>query len=130
MVPLSVEIVASYGAIGLATGRYDMPIAVCSTLALGLSVDFAIHFLERVRVRFHETRDLADAVAYVFGAPGLAIVRNAIVISLGFLPLVFSTLTPYVTVGFLFAGLMIAGAVATLFVLPALLRVLGARALA
>ncbi|MEK7348641.1 MAG: efflux RND transporter permease subunit, partial [Candidatus Eisenbacteria bacterium] len=107
MVPLSVEIVASYGAIGLATGRYDMPIAVCSTLALGLSVDFAIHFLERVRVRFRETRDLADAVAYVFGAPGLAIVRNAIVISLGFLPLVVSTLTPYVTVGLLFAGLMI-----------------------
>ncbi len=130
MVPLSVEIVAAYGAIGLTTGRYDMPIAVCSTLALGLSVDFAIHFLERVRIRFHETRDLADAVGYVYGAPGLAIVRNAIVISLGFLPLVISTLTPYVTVGFLFAGLMIAGAVATLFVLPALLRVLGARALA
>jgi predicted RND superfamily exporter protein len=130
MVPLSVEIVASYGVIGLATGRYDMPIAVCSTLALGLSVDFAIHFLERVRNRWHETRDLPDAVAYVFGAPGLAIVRNAIVISLGFLPLVASTLTPYVTVGLLFAGLMIAGAIATLFVLPALLRVLGARVLA
>ena len=71
-----------------------------------------------------------DAVAYLFGAPGLAIVRNAIVISLGFLPLVVSTLTPYVTVGCLFAGLMIAGAIATLFVLPALLRVLGPRALA
>ncbi len=130
MVPLSVEIVASYGAIGLATGRYDMPIAVCSTLALGLSVDFAIHFLERVRNRWHETRDLPGSISYLFGPPGLAIVRNAIVISLGFLPLVVSTLTPYVTVGLLFAGLMIAGAIATLFLLPALLRVLGARALA
>lgn len=130
MVPLTVEIVAAYGSIGLATGRYDMPIAVCSSLALGLSVDFAIHFLERVRNRWRETGDLADAVAYTFGTPGLAIVRNAIVISLGFLPLVVSTLTPYVTVGLLFAGLMIAGAIATLFLLPALLRILGPRALA
>ena len=130
MVPLSVEIVAAYGAIGLASGRFDMPIAVCSTLALGLSVDFAIHFLERVRNRWRETRDLDEAVAHVFGTPGLAIVRNAVVISMGFLPLVLSNLTPYVTVGLLFAGLMIAGAIATLFVLPALLRVLGPRVLA
>lgn len=130
MVPLSVEIVAAYGAIGLASGRFDMPIAVCSTLALGLSVDFAIHFLERVRNRWRETRDLDESVAYVYGAPGLAIVRNAVVISMGFLPLVLSNLTPYVTVGLLFAGLMIAGAIATLFVLPALLRVLGPRVLA
>ncbi|HET9951629.1 MAG TPA: outer membrane lipoprotein-sorting protein [Candidatus Eisenbacteria bacterium] len=130
MVPLSVEIVASYGAIGLVSGRYDMPIAVCSSLALGLSVDFAIHFFERVRHRWDETRDMAASVAYVFGAPGLAIVRNAIVISLGFLPLVVSTLTPYVTVGLLFAGLMIAGALATLFLLPAILRLLGDRVFA
>ena len=130
MVPLSVEIVASYGAIGLVSGRYDMPIAVCSSLALGLSVDFAIHFFERVRHRWDETHDVAASVAHVFGAPGLAIVRNAIVISLGFLPLVISTLTPYVTVGLLFAGLMIAGALATLFLLPALLRLLGERVFA
>jgi predicted RND superfamily exporter protein len=130
MVPLSVEIVASYGAIGLVSGRYDMPIAVCSSLALGLSVDFAIHFFERVRHRWDETEDIAASVAYVFGAPGLAIVRNAIVISLGFLPLVISTLTPYVTVGLLFAGLMIAGALATLFLLPAILRLVGDRVFA
>ena len=130
MVPLSVEIVASYGAIGLVSGRYDMPIAVCSSLALGLSVDFAIHFFERVRHRWDETEDIAASVAYVFGAPGLAIVRNAIVISLGFLPLVVSTLTPYVTVGLLFAGLMIAGALATLFLLPAILRLVGERVFA
>jgi predicted RND superfamily exporter protein len=130
MVPLSAAIVALYGAIGLTSGRYDMPIAVCSSLSLGLSVDFAIHFFERVRRRWAETRDVGDAVAHLFGAPGLAIARNAIVISLGFLPLLISTLTPYVTVGLLFAGLMIAGALATLVLLPALLRVLGARAFA
>jgi predicted RND superfamily exporter protein len=129
MVPLSVGIVAAYGAIGFATGRYDMPIAVCTSLALGLSVDFAIHFLERFRSRWHETRNLEEANAYVSGEPSLAIARNAIVISIGFLPLVISTLTPYVTVGLFFAGLMITGAIATLLLLPAILRSAGERIL-
>ncbi|MGE5177255.1 MAG: efflux RND transporter permease subunit, partial [Hyphomicrobiales bacterium] len=129
MLPLTVAISVAYGAIGLLGKAYDMPIAVCSSLSLGLAVDFAIHFLERFRARWRESGDLEDANRHVFGAPGVAIARNAIVISLGFLPLVVSSLTPYITVGLFFATLMIAGALATLFVLPAMLRVAGPGAL-
>jgi len=129
MVPLSVAIVSAYGLVGLAGHRYDMPIAICSSLSLGLGIDFAIHFLEQYRARWRETRSLGDANEHVFGAPGLAITRNAVIISLGFLPLVVSSLTPYVTVGLFFAALMISAALATLFLLPALLRVAGERIL-
>jgi predicted RND superfamily exporter protein len=104
-----------------------MPIAVCSSLSLGLAIDFAIHFLERFRFHYRRTRDAAAANAAVFGGPGRAIARNAIVISVGFLPLLFSTLTPYVTVSLFFASLMIASALATLFLLPAMMRFLAAR---
>ena len=45
MVPLTVTIGLIYGVIGLIGKDYDMPVAVLSSLSLGLSVDYAIHFL-------------------------------------------------------------------------------------
>jgi predicted RND superfamily exporter protein len=65
----------------------------------------------------------------MFGEPGRAIARNAIVISLGFLPLVSSSLGPYVTVGFFFALLMAFSTVSTLLILPAAMHIVGPRIL-
>ncbi len=129
MVPLSVAILVSYGIVGLSGKDYDMPIAVCSSLSLGVAIEFSIHYLERFRWRWRQTRDLEATNEHMAGAPGRAILRNALVISLGFLPLVASTLTPYVTVSLFFAALMLAGALATLFILPAALRIVGPRIL-
>ncbi len=129
MVPLSAAIVLSYGLVGWVGKDYDMPIAVCSSLSLGLGIDFAIHYLQRFRGRYREVKDLEEAGRYMFGEPGRAIARNAIVISLGFLPLIASTLTPYVTVGTFFALLMAFSTLATLFILPAALRIAGPRIL-
>ncbi len=47
--PVLWTILIVYGAIGLIGKDYDMPIAVLSTLVLGIGVDFAIHFVERFR---------------------------------------------------------------------------------
>jgi predicted RND superfamily exporter protein len=122
MLPLTFSLVLSYGALGWVGKDYDMPIAVCSSLALGLSIDFAIHFVQRFRRKYAESGDLNVTNAYMFGEPGRAIVRNAIVIVVGFLPLALATLTPYVTVGVFFAVLMAISALTTLLLLPAVLR--------
>jgi predicted RND superfamily exporter protein len=127
MVPLTFAIAVSYGIVGWVGKDYDMPIAVCSSLALGLSVDFAIHFVQRYREQWARLGDAQQVADYMFGAPGRAIARNAVVIVVGFLPLVLATLTPYVTVGLFFAVLMSTSAVATLLLLPALMKHLGPR---
>ena len=88
-------------------------------------MDFAIHFLTKFREFARQPGGLAPANQAVFGETARAIWRNAIVITLTFLPLVFATLTPYVTVGLFFAALMIFSAVATLLFLPALIVVFG-----
>jgi predicted RND superfamily exporter protein len=129
MVPLSVSILLSYGLVGWLGKDYDMPIAVCSSLSLGLGIDFAIHFLQRFRSHYAESKNLEETNQYMFGEPGRAIARNAVVISLGFLPLVLSSLTPYVTVGLFFALLMAFSTISTLFLLPAALRIVGPRIL-
>lgn len=125
MVPLTVTIGGVYGIIGWAGKDYDMPIAVLSSLTLGLSIDFAIHFIQRMRSLMRQTGTFRDAAAKIFEEPARAIARNAIVIAIGFTPLFFAPLVPYITVGAFMAAIMALSAVSTLILLPALIGVAG-----
>jgi len=127
MLPLSFAIVLSYGLVGLVGRDYDMPIAVCSSLAIGLAVDFAIHFLQRYRAQLSVNPDRVAANDYMFSEPGRAITRNALVVILGFLPLLISNLTPYKTVGLFFALLMTISVIVTLAMLPGIAWYMGHR---
>ncbi len=121
MLPLSLTIIGVYGLIGWVGKDYDMPIAVLSALTLGLSVDFAIHFIERLRALRAVHGPDGTAERALFEEPARAIARNALVIALGFTPLLFSPLVPYVTVGVFMAAIMIISALATLLLLPAVI---------
>ena len=125
MLPLTFAIISSYGLIGFMGKDYDMPIAVCSSLSLGMAIDFAIHFLQRYREGYRKYKDVEAVNAYIFGEPARAITRNAIVITFGFLPLLGATLTPYVTVGAFFATLMMFSFLTTIVLLPAIMRLWG-----
>lgn len=122
MVPLSVSIGVIYGVIGLIGKAYDMPIAVLSSLTIGLSVDFAIHFIERSRETYRQTGDFALTMRMMFGEPARAISRNAIVIAIGFTPLLAAPLVPYNTVGIFLASIMAASALASIILLPAIMK--------
>ncbi|MCU0856907.1 MAG: efflux RND transporter permease subunit, partial [Pontiellaceae bacterium] len=124
MIPLSLTIVFIYGLLGWTGKDYDMPVAVLSSLTLGLSVDFAIHFLERARELQKALGGWAEAIKEMFKEPAMAISRNAITISVGFLPLLFAPLTPYRTVGFFLAAIMLVSWLATIFILAALVTAL------
>ncbi len=119
MLPLSITIVFVYGLIGWVGKDYDMPIAVLSALSLGLSVDFAIHFIQRLRSLNERTGSFNESARLLFEEPARAISRNALVIALGFTPLFLAPLMPYVTVGAFMASIMAFSSVATLILLPA-----------
>jgi predicted RND superfamily exporter protein len=124
MLPLSITIMAIYAAIGFVGKPYDMPVAVLSSLTLGLSIDFAIHFIQRSKYIYKRTGDFWKTYHEMFEGLGRAIARNVLVIAVGFVPMFFSSLVPYVTVGsFFFAIMMVSGAV-TMFLLPSIFIVL------
>lgn len=124
MLPLTLTIVAIYGALGLVGKPYDMPVAVLSSLALGLAIDFAIHYLVRAREYRRQYGSWPEANAAIFGEPARAITRNIIVVALGFTPLLVAPLTPYQTVGMLLASILLLSGVATLVLMPALVRLM------
>ncbi len=121
MVPLTMTIIMIYGLIGLIGKDYDMPVAVLSSLSLGLAVDYAIHFLARSRALREEHQSWRETAAAVFGEPAQSITRNVIVIGVGFLPLLAAPLVPYKTVGVFISAILVLAGVATLIILPALI---------
>ena len=122
MVPLTISIAAIYGIIGFIGKDYDMPIAVLSSLTLGMAVDFAIHFLERSRTAYAQLGSWKAALPEMFSEPARAISRNVLVVAIGFLPLFAAPLNPYKTVSILLCSIMAFSGIITLFVLPAIFR--------
>ena len=86
---------------------------------------FATLARARNAVREHGSWDAA--AEHVFGEPARAISRNAIVVAVGFLPLLAAPLVPYKTVGVFMAAILAVAAIGTLLILPALITVLRQR---
>jgi hypothetical protein len=120
MLPLTITIMAIYAFIGYIGKPYDMPVAVLSSLTLGLSVDFAIHFIQRLRTIHKRTNNFRESFQELFEGTGQAISRNVLVIAIGFVPMIFSSLVPYITVGYFFLAIMIVSAFVTMLLLPAI----------
>ncbi|MEA2081722.1 MAG: MMPL family transporter [Elusimicrobiota bacterium] len=123
MIPLTVTIAFIYGIVGIAGKDYDMPIAILSSLTLGLAVDFAIHFLMRSRATKVGTMSWRNTTIKMFHEPARAISRNIIVIAVGFLPLLAAPLVPYKTVGVFLATILFVAGITTLLILPALMKI-------
>jgi uncharacterized protein len=125
MIPMTLTVSCIYGFIGFIGKDYDMPVAVLSSLTLGLAVDFGIHFLTRSRdlVSKSEGGNWENVKEQMFGEPARAITRNIFVIAVGFLPLLAAPLIPYKTVGFFLSAILGISGIATLIILPALVQI-------
>ncbi len=123
MIPLTITILIIYGLIGIFGKDYDLPIAVLGVLALGMAVDFAIHFLQRARAKYRELGTWDEVINRMFGEPARAISKNVLVIAIGFLPLLIGPLVPYKTMGIMLFAIMTLSGIITLLALPAILTV-------
>ena len=127
IVPLAGAIVLVYGIAGFVGKEYDMPMAVLSTLVLGIGIDFAIHFIQRYRALRLAHPTSAAALTEFFEEPARALTRNAVIIALGFIPMLFASLVPYIIVGVLLLSIMALSWLATVVVLPGVVALFDAR---
>ncbi|PKB78389.1 MAG: hypothetical protein BZY88_18660 [SAR202 cluster bacterium Io17-Chloro-G9] len=122
MLPMSATILLVYGVVGFSGRDYDMPLAVLSTLVLGIGVDFAIHFIQRYRDLVKASPSgQSVALTQMFEEPARALTRNALIIAIGFAPMAFAALVPYIVVGVLLAAIMLLSWLASLLLLPAVI---------
>ncbi len=108
--------------------------AVLSCLSLGMAVDFAIHYISRLKQRlaevgadFRNRGVLKDALLWTAARPGKGIMRNAVLFAAAFSVMLFSPLVPYITVGSFMISMMLISALLTLLYLPALIVLMQGR---
>jgi len=98
-VPIVITAVISFGIMGI----WDIPLstttALISSIAIGIGIDYAVHFIERYKIYAAETGDKNLTIRSAMHHSGRAIFFNAAVVIAGFMVLLFSVFPPNRTLG-------------------------------
>lgn len=124
MVPLIFTIVVNFGIMGWFGFPLDAATVLLGSIALGMGIDYSIHFISRVHHEINAGRDLTAACEISISTAGHAIVINAGTLIAGFLMLCFSIFSTLSMFGVLMALAMGISCIATVTVLPAMLQAL------
>lgn len=121
ILPLSLATLATFGLMGHLGIRLDTATAVLTGISVGVGVDFAIHFISRLKRETLRTLQIDEAVNSVMLGGGRAIIYDGISNILGFMTFVFSGFAPVRTLGVLICFTMISCVVLTLIFIPAII---------
>ncbi len=124
VIPLVVTVSLNFGIMGLFGIPLDIGTVMISSIAIGIGIDYAIHFLARYRTELVKGASAADAIVTTTSTTGRAIVFNAIAVGLGFLVLAFSSIYSLGMVGWIIALTMLVSSVGSMTLLPAILSLL------
>ncbi len=107
---------------------FDMPLDMFTMLigaiALGLAVDDTVHFMHNFRRYELEFNDVDKAVRLTFMGTGRAIVVTSVVLSVGFLVLLFASMSSMFNFGVLTASAIFIALMADFFLVPAIMKLL------
>ncbi|HUW42506.1 MAG TPA: MMPL family transporter [Rectinemataceae bacterium] len=127
MVPIFVTILLNFGLMGVLGIPLNIATALVSSVAIGIGVDYSIHFITWYRNELRAAPDIGLALTNTIDRKGRAILYNMFVILGGFLVLGLSNFVPLIQFGLLVAACMLFSAVGALAVVPAIIRTLAKR---
>ena len=120
-VPIVITAVISFGIMGFLGIPLSTTTALLSSIAIGIGIDYAVHFLEQYRINAANTDNKIVAAQLTMAHSGKAIIFNAIVVIAGFLVLMFSVFPPNRELGALVSLNMFTSFVGTLTIMLVLL---------
>ncbi len=122
IIPLAFSLIINFGLMGHLGIRLDVGTAMVASIAIGIGVDYTIHFLHSYHAERIKEDDLHLVTQRTLTTTGKAIIFNAISVAAGFLVLLFSNFYPLIYLGFLIAVTMFTSSIASLTILPLLLN--------
>jgi predicted RND superfamily exporter protein len=117
-IPLFFAMLLNFTIMGLSGISVNMTTMMTSSIAIGVGVDYAIHFMYRYRSKFGENRDYGQAVLDTMQDSGVAIAFNSLVVAAGFAVIALSAFVSVAHLGTLIALTMITSAFGALTVMP------------
>ncbi len=124
LIPNVLPLLIPLGALGLLDIPLDGPAVLVVTVALGVCVDDAIHFLTKYTKHRKKGLPAVESFQATFEQVGAALTWTTVILTLGFAVLAFSNFRPNMLVGLLGAIMIALAWVADLLVMPAFLSFL------
>jgi uncharacterized protein len=127
-VPLFAAVFFNFGVMGLVGLDLNLMTMGVASMAIGVGVDFAIHFVHRYRMAFGAVGNPRDALRLTMEESGVAILMNMVAVAGGFLTLLLASFKGVMTMGLLISLIMAFSAIGALTILPLLFTGLRPRA--
>jgi uncharacterized protein len=116
-IPVVLTALISFGLMGLLNIPLSTTTALISSIAIGIGIDYAVHFIDRYRINALETKDKLATTRETMYHSGRAIAFNAVVVILGFLVMLFSVFPPNRSLGALVSLNMFISFIATVTIM-------------
>jgi len=120
-IPLLLTVTFSMGIMAYTGQPLDMMTLMVSAIAVGIGVDYSIHFISRFRREYREDPDPQRALQATIRTTGRGITYNALTVALGFFILIFASFKGIRMFGLQIALTMAVSALSAISIIPAIL---------
>jgi len=120
-IPIIATIMILFGFMGITGIPLDIATVLVGSIALGIGIDYSIHFITGFNFYLKETGDAEKAIEKTILISGKAIIINVISVAAGFLVLIFSQIVPLQNFGILVALSMFGSGIGAITLLPIIL---------
>jgi hydrophobe/amphiphile efflux-3 (HAE3) family protein len=121
IIPLILTVAMSMGIMAYTGTPLDMMTLMVSAIAVGIGVDYSIHFISRFRREYRTHQNGEQALQTTIRTTGRGITYNALTVALGFFILVFASFKGIRSFGLLIALTMAVSALSAISIIPAIL---------
>ncbi len=123
ILPLLFSMITTLGLMGFLGIPLEMTTAIITAIGVGIGIDFAIHFIMRLREEVIYSNDLKLAIMTTMNTAGRAISFDVLSNILGFSVLLFSGIQPLQNFGGLVSITMLSLSLSTLLIVPAIILI-------
>lgn len=120
-IPLILTVTFSMGIMAYTGAPLDMMTLMVSVIAVGIGVDYSIHFISRFRREYRVDGDATRSLQKTIRHTGRGITYNALTVALGFFILIFASFKGIRMFGMQIALTMAISALSAISVIPAIL---------
>jgi len=117
IIPIALTALSTFGVMGFLKIPLSSTTALLSSISIGIGVDYAIHFIDRYKMKVTGNSNEIEIAKHTMEEAGKAIFFNAVVVILGFSVLMFSVFPPNRELGALISFNMFVAFVSTLTIM-------------
>ena len=122
-VPLAFTILLNYMIMGFAGINLDLVTSIIASVAVGVGIDYTIHFLSTYKDERAKTDNLEVVTKTTFLKSGHGIITNALAVGLGFMVLCCSKFLVLRYIGILVAIVMFSSSMLAMTIIPGILNI-------